>query len=52
MKAVETIIHLRRQEPKRIKNMVPDHVWTLVRPYGITPTPAERSESLPHPSAD
>jgi coenzyme F420 hydrogenase subunit beta len=45
MKAVETVIHLRRQEPKRMKSMVPDHVWQLVAPYGLTPTPAERPES-------
>ena len=36
MKAVETVIHLRRQEPKRMKNMVPTHVWELVKPYGLT----------------
>ncbi len=35
MKAVETVIHLRRQEPKRMKNMVPAHVWELVKPYGL-----------------
>ncbi len=36
MKAVETVIHLRRQEPKRMKNMVPTHVWELDKPYGLT----------------
>jgi coenzyme F420 hydrogenase subunit beta len=36
MKAVETVIHLRREEPKRMKNMVPAHVWQLVKPYGLT----------------
>jgi coenzyme F420 hydrogenase subunit beta len=35
MKAVETIIHLRREEPRRVKSMVPDHVWALVEPYGL-----------------
>ena len=35
MKAVETILHLRREEPKRIKHMVPEHIWPLVKPYGI-----------------
>jgi coenzyme F420 hydrogenase subunit beta len=35
MKAVETIVHLRRELPGRIKNMVPAHVWALVRPYGL-----------------
>lgn len=35
MKAVETVIHLRREEPRRMKNMVPSHVWDLVKPYGL-----------------
>jgi coenzyme F420 hydrogenase subunit beta len=35
MKAIETVLHLRRAHPKRIRNMVPDHVWALVEPYGI-----------------
>jgi coenzyme F420 hydrogenase subunit beta len=42
MKAVETIAHLRRQHPRRIKSMVPDHVWRLVEPYGLKPEPGER----------
>ncbi|MFN7269610.1 MAG: Coenzyme F420 hydrogenase/dehydrogenase, beta subunit C-terminal domain [Cereibacter sp.] len=37
MKAVETVLHLRRAFPARIKNMVPDHVWRLVQPYGLEP---------------
>jgi coenzyme F420 hydrogenase subunit beta len=37
MKAVETVLHLRRNYPHRMKNMVPAHVWTLVKPYGIEP---------------
>jgi coenzyme F420 hydrogenase subunit beta len=43
MKAVETVLHLRRQYPQRIKNMVPEHVWALVEPYGIEPEGRERS---------
>ncbi len=43
MKAVETVMHLRRQYPKRMKNMVPAHVWALVKPYGIEPKADERS---------
>ncbi len=35
MKAAETVIHLRRERPRRIKNMVPPHVWALLAPYGI-----------------
>ena len=42
MKAVETVLHLRRAHPKRMKNMVPAHIWPLLAPYGITPEPGER----------
>jgi coenzyme F420 hydrogenase subunit beta len=42
MKACETVVHLRREEPASVKNMVPDHVWTLVEPYGLTPKDGER----------
>lgn len=42
MKAVETVVHLRRERPRRMRHMVPAHVWALVRPYGLTPTEAER----------
>jgi coenzyme F420 hydrogenase subunit beta len=42
MKAAETIIHLRREEPRRMKSMVPDHVWSLVEPYGLAPGEGER----------
>jgi coenzyme F420 hydrogenase subunit beta len=42
MKAVETILHLRRNLPARVKNMVPAHVWALVAPYGITPRDDEK----------
>ena len=37
MKAIETVLHLRRAHPARLKNMVPAHVWRLVARYGITP---------------
>lgn len=36
MKAIETILHLRKKSPSKIKNMVPDHVWKLAEPYGLT----------------
>jgi coenzyme F420 hydrogenase subunit beta len=42
MKAVETVLHLRRQYKQRMKNMVPDHVWALVKPYGLAPEDDER----------
>jgi coenzyme F420 hydrogenase subunit beta len=35
MKAVETMIHLQREAPARMKTMVPEHVLHLVRPYGL-----------------
>jgi coenzyme F420 hydrogenase subunit beta len=50
MKAVETVLHLRRAFPARMKNMIPDHVWRLVAPYGLTPTPGETRD--PQDSTD
>ena len=41
MKAVETVLHLRRTHPARIKNMVPAHVWRLVEKYGLVPAKDE-----------
>ncbi len=41
MKAIETILHLRREKPARMKAMIPAHVWALVAPYGIKPAPGE-----------
>ena len=35
MKAAETVLHLRREHPARMKHMVPAHVWKLVEPYGL-----------------
>jgi coenzyme F420 hydrogenase subunit beta len=46
MKAAESVIHLRREEPKRMKNMIPAHVWRLVKPYGLTPEDGERRAGL------
>ena len=48
MKAAETVIHLRRELPSRMKNMVPGHVWPLVNTYGFSATP---QESLVQPPA-
>ncbi len=45
MKAVETVLHLRRAEPRRMKTMIPDHVWKLVAPYGLTPGPGEQGNT-------
>ena len=45
MKAAETILHLRREEPAKMKNMVPDHVWRIAAPYDIAPQPGEQSDT-------
>jgi coenzyme F420 hydrogenase subunit beta len=42
MKAAETILHLRRSEPRRMKHMIPAHVWALMKPYGLEPRDGER----------
>lgn len=44
MKAIETVLHLRRHHPKRLKNMVPPHVWSLVAPYGLAPEEGEQQK--------
>jgi coenzyme F420 hydrogenase subunit beta len=41
MKAVETVLHLRRAMPRRMKSMIPAHVWALVEPYDIRPETGE-----------
>ena len=47
MKAIETVLHLRRHVPRRMRSMIPAHVWTLVAPYGLTPRPGERAPGEP-----
>jgi coenzyme F420 hydrogenase subunit beta len=42
MKAIETILPLRRAEPRRMRNLTPAHVWTLAAPYGLAPADDER----------
>jgi coenzyme F420 hydrogenase subunit beta len=42
MKAVETVLHLRRAHPRRMKSMIPGHIWRLVAPYGLKPEDGER----------
>ncbi len=44
MKAAETILHLRRAHPRRMKTMVPDHVWRIASRYGLRPEPGEVHE--------
>jgi coenzyme F420 hydrogenase subunit beta len=36
MKAIETVLHLQREEPARAKYMIPAHIWQLVKRYGLT----------------
>lgn len=42
MKAAETVLHLRRQKPARMRHMIPGHIWKLLEPYGIRPQQGER----------
>jgi coenzyme F420 hydrogenase subunit beta len=42
MKAVETVLHLRRRMPRKMRAMVPAHVWALVAPYALKPEDGER----------
>ena len=51
MKAAETVIHLRREEPQRMKKMVPAHVWQLMQPYGLRPSASEAPVTAPAPGA-
>ena len=37
MKAIETVVHLEREEPRRARYMIPGHVWRLVARYGLSP---------------
>jgi coenzyme F420 hydrogenase subunit beta len=46
MKAIEAVLHLRRQAPQRLKSMLPRHVWSLVAPYGLQPRDGERPGKL------
>lgn len=49
MKAIETVLHLRRRRPAAIKHMVPDHVWALVERYGLRPREGERGGMAANP---
>lgn len=43
MKAIETVLHLRREAPRRMRRLIPAHVWALVAPYGLSPTQADEA---------
>ena len=47
MKAVETVLHLRRHAPAKLKSMVPAHVWALVAPYGLQAQAGELPAKVP-----
>lgn len=49
MKAAETILHLRRAMPAKMKNMVPQHVWDIAKPYDLTPEAGERGPKVAAP---
>jgi coenzyme F420 hydrogenase subunit beta len=44
MKAIETVIHLRREQPARLRSMTPPHIWPLVAPYDLIPQENEKPE--------
>jgi coenzyme F420 hydrogenase subunit beta len=43
MKAVESVLHLRAQRPRRLRRIIPQHIWQLVAPYRLTPKVDESS---------
>ncbi|MEM7652216.1 MAG: coenzyme F420 hydrogenase, partial [Pseudomonadota bacterium] len=47
MKAIETVLHLRRERGARMKAMVPAHVWALVRSYDLYPQDGETATVPP-----
>ncbi|MCE2945992.1 MAG: Coenzyme F420 hydrogenase/dehydrogenase, beta subunit C-terminal domain [Betaproteobacteria bacterium] len=47
MKALESVVHLRREQPRRLRHMVPAHLWALVEPYGLEPRDDERPRGPP-----
>ncbi|SEN32126.1 coenzyme F420 hydrogenase subunit beta [Loktanella fryxellensis] len=47
MKAAEAILHLRRERPAMMKNMIPGHVWRIAAPYGLVPDDGEQRDDAP-----
>lgn len=41
MKAIEAVLYLRQMAPRRLRSMIPAHVWALAAGYGIQPRPGE-----------
>lgn len=50
MKAAECVLHLRRHHPKRVRHMVPPHIWQQLRRYGIASGTGEQSSVDKTPS--
>ena len=51
MKAAETVLHLAREAPAKMKNMIPEHVRILATTLGLDPETGqsrEQSASSPH----
>ncbi|MBX2884172.1 MAG: Coenzyme F420 hydrogenase/dehydrogenase, beta subunit C-terminal domain [Granulosicoccus sp.] len=44
MKAAECVLHLRRLHPKRMKSMVPQHIWEQLKNYQINPSDSELTQ--------
>ncbi|HSN72515.1 MAG TPA: Coenzyme F420 hydrogenase/dehydrogenase, beta subunit C-terminal domain, partial [Steroidobacteraceae bacterium] len=51
MKAIESVVHLRRAMPRRMRHMIPAHVWSLVESYGLSPRPGEAGPARPRVGA-
>jgi coenzyme F420 hydrogenase subunit beta len=49
MKAIESVVHLRREQPRRMRYMLPNHIWQLVQAYGLSPSADEKT---PHDPKD
>ncbi len=47
MKAIETVLHLRRAHPRRMRRMVPAHVWALAAVYGVVARDGEAARESP-----
>jgi coenzyme F420 hydrogenase subunit beta len=41
MKAIETVLHLERERPRRMRAMIPPHIWALAERYGLARAEAE-----------
>jgi coenzyme F420 hydrogenase subunit beta len=44
MKAAECVLHLRRLHPKRMRHMIPGHIWRQLQDYDIQPGSGEQSD--------